>query len=574
MKLSKNKINKIKLKKHQSRKQYYLKKRTNDRHDNSKKKNPVVKNLRNKTVKIYTGSGNISSDQTESKPEIPSATTSKSIDVDTMKVPLTNISTNVNANAANTLGVYTCDPDNINIDVPDNIDDAETKYNDIYNSFLVCTSDDDDKRTKMLQKWYEYVSKFEETYKKLPDGMTIRPDCMNLFVGNMNYNNIPDNKEDAKLKLGKYMALLEENYKNKHACADSIQTAIDYYLKLMELKYPDVFNEDTTEEPAPGVTEEPAPEVTEEPAPEVTEEPAPEVTEEPAPGVTEEPAPEVTEEPAPGVTEEPAPGVTEEPAPEVTEEPAPGVTEETSPFTDSELKVIYNKYKIRSVPDESGNIVNTIVPFTRKNLVQLLISKDTYGTQIRRLFGLPDNVTLSQFNTGTDINKIFATILTTLAVDSQNNSAPLADENNISFEEFKKFVQCGTYRDKTTADFNCKNIKTTPDTTENGQEPTQSSDIPMSSASSESTSTPSATPQSATPQSTTTTEPNISSDTTISATIPAEQNVELNINEQSFNDSLKRVDISVFVPINSKVIVRDYAKDSAQDIIAGIGTYP
>ena len=50
-------------------------------------------------------------------------------------------------------------------------------------------------------------------------------------------------------------------------------------------------------------------------------------------------------------------------------------------------------------------------------------------------------------------------------------------------------------------------------------------------------------------------------------------NIELQINEKDFNGNFKRVDVSIFIPTNGKVIVRDYAKDTANQTIVGLSNY-
>ena len=46
--------------------------------------------------------------------------------------------------------------------------------------------------------------------------------------------------------------------------------------------------------------------------------------------------------------------------------------------------------------------------------------------------------------------------------------------------------------------------------------------------------------------------------------------VGVNINEQEYSSSLKRVDISVFVPNNSEVVVRNYAKNTVNESLSMI----
>ena len=264
--------------------------------------------------------------------------------------------------------------------------------------------------------------------------------------------------------------------------------------------------------------------------------------------------------------------------PEATDDgTVPEATDESgsksSPFTDEQLKKIYDSYKVKYIQDDSGNEIETVVPFTRKSLIRLLTATNDDGIKIRQLFGFPENMNKSQFNTGTEFNKIFANILTTVGTDEKdmNMSAPVSDENDISFEEFKRFVECGTYRDKNTDDnFNCIHVKppqtTTDDTTDS--EATDK-ETPDSEATDKEATDKEATNKEATDKETTDSEAT-DKEATDSDSV---QNIELEINEQQYNNTKKRIDISLYVPNNSEVIVRDYAKNSLQETIKGLGTY-
>ena len=46
----------------------------------------------------------------------------------------------------------------------------------------------------------------------------------------------------------------------------------------------------------------------------------------------------------------------------------------------------------------------------------------------------------------------------------------------------------------------------------------------------------------------------------------------LEINEKDFNSELKRVSIEVFIPRNAQVIVKDYAKNTANETLHNIST--
>ena len=49
-------------------------------------------------------------------------------------------------------------------------------------------------------------------------------------------------------------------------------------------------------------------------------------------------------------------------------------------------------------------------------------------------------------------------------------------------------------------------------------------------------------------------------------------NIELEINETNYNTELKRVSVDIFIPRNAQVIVKDYAKNTANETLAGIST--
>ena len=233
-----------------------------------------------------------------------------------------------------------------------------------------------------------------------------------------------------------------------------------------------------------------------------------------------------------------------------------------TPFTNEQLETIYDSYRLKYVLDDSGNEIEKLVPFTKKSLIRLLTSTNEDGIKIRQLFGFPANMNKSQLTTGSEINRIFDNILTTIGIDARNanTSAPLSDENNISFVEFKKFVECGTYRDKNTSDnFNCINIKP-PVSTNN--DPTNNESRDNESTNNESTDNVSTNIVS--------TDSNIA---TASPVLESPQNIELNINEQPYNTTIKRVDISIFVPNDSRVIVRDYAKNTVNETLADFMNY-
>ncbi len=47
-------------------------------------------------------------------------------------------------------------------------------------------------------------------------------------------------------------------------------------------------------------------------------------------------------------------------------------------------------------------------------------------------------------------------------------------------------------------------------------------------------------------------------------------NIVLEVNETDFNETLKRVTVDVFIPKEAEVIVRNYAKNTANETLTGL----
>ena len=60
---------------------------------------------------------------------------------------------------------------------------------------------------------------------------------------------------------------------------------------------------------------------------------------------------------------------------------------------------------------------------------------------------------------------------------------------------------------------------------------------------------------------------------TATATPVNSNNIELEINEKDFDGTLKRVDVSIFIPTDGEVIVRNYAKNNARETLRGLPVY-
>ena len=378
-----------------------------------------------------------------------------------------------------------------------------------------------------------YQKKFGE---RLKEG-EITPTCSKLFEKEeLDYNFVPiNNKKEALDKIKRYdTLLLDEGLKNNAECASSILTAQEIYIENAEHMYP---------------------------------------------GLTADLKSDSPEQPS--------------------EEKKDDV-----PFTNSELKSMYDKYKKNGV-------------FNKKSLIRCLTAKDDDGIRLRRLFGLPANLTISNFTTGTPIGKIFATILSTiygtggLPPREDNKYNGVANESDITLKEFIDFIDCGTKRDKSKEDFKCENVVKPSAPPESGASTSGPTPGPGASASGPgastsgptsgpgastsgpgaSTSGPTGSPEKASGTGSswwnnpfgkskgptgppgTTGSPEAANIPTATATPVNSNNIELEINEKDFDGTLKRVDVSIFIPTDGEVIVRNYAKNNARETLRGLPVY-
>ena len=410
--------------------------------------------------------------------------------------------------AAENLNKYDCDPDNLNIDVPDTKEESKHKLKTIDDNLIACINKGLNELSdiEFLLRRDEFLDAYEKKFgERLKEGV-ISPNCRKLFEKEeLDYNFVPvNNKKEALDKIKRYdTLLLDEGLKNNAECLDSIFTAIDIYIENAEHMYP---------------------------------------------GLTADLKSDGPEQPS--------------------EEKKDDV-----PFTNSELKSMYDKYKKDGV-------------FNKKSLIRCLTAKDDDGIRLRRLFGLPAKLTASNFTTGTPIGKIFATILSTmygtggLPPREDNKYNGVANASDITLKEFIDFIDCGTKRDKSKEDFKCENVVKPSAPPESGSStsgptPGPGASTPGPGASTSGTGASSSGPTSGTGASTSekSTAPEAANIPTATATPVKSNNIELEINEKDFDGTLKRVDVSIFIPTDGEVIVRNYAKNNAQETLRGLPVY-
>jgi len=441
--------------------------------------------------------------------------------------------------AAENLNKYDCDPDNLNIDVPDTKEESKQKLKTIDDNFIACINKGPNELSdiEFLLRRDEFLADYEKKFgERLKEGI-ISPNCRKLFEKEeLDYNFVPiNNKKEALDKIKRYEdLLLDEGVKNNGECLPSIFTAMDIYTENAEHMYP---------------------------------------------GLTADLKSDGPEQPS--------------------EEKKDDV-----PFTNSELESMYDKYKKDGV-------------FNKKSLIRCLTAKDDDGIRLRRLFGLPAKLATNNFTTGTPIGKIFATILSTMygtggLPPRENKYNGVANESDITLKEFIDFIDCGTKRDKSKVDFKCENVvkpSAPPESGSSTSGPTPgtgaSTPGPGASTSGTGASTPgpgastSGTGASASGTGASTSEtgasasgtgaswwnnpfgkskgppgpPEAANIPTATATPVKSNNIELEINEKDFDGTLKRVDVSIFIPTDGEVIVRNYAKNNAQETLRGLPVY-
>ena len=438
--------------------------------------------------------------------------------------------------AAENLNKYDCDPDNLNIDVPDTKEESKQKLKTIDDNLIACINKGPNELSDILflLRRDEFLDAYQKKFgERLKEGV-ISPNCRKLFEKEeLDYNFVPiNNKKEALDKIKRYdTLLLDEGLKNNAECLDSIFTAIDIYIENAEHMYP---------------------------------------------GLTADLKSDGPEQPS--------------------EEKKDDV-----PFTNSELESMYDKYKKDGV-------------FNKKSLIRCLTAKDDDGIRLRRLFGLPAKLTVSNFTTGTPIGKIFATILSTvygtggLPPRKDNKYNGVANESDITLKEFIDFIDCGTKRDKSKEDFKCENVVKPSAPPESGAStsgtgastsgtgastpgPGASTSGTGASTSGTGASTPgpeaSASGTGASASGTGSSwwnnpfgkskgppgPPEAANIPTATATPVKSNNIELEINEKDFDGTLKRVDVSIFIPTDGEVIVRNYAKNTARETLRGLPVY-
>ena len=407
--------------------------------------------------------------------------------------------------AIKSLDHFDCDPSKIDITVPDNKDDAINKINTI-DSYLITCSNNENERA-ILDKWFEYLENYKDKFGDLPADMKIVSNCKNLFTGNMDYNNVPDNFDGAVEKSLQYVDLLTEDEKNNdNKCKGSILAALEIFNENMDKKFP----QENEDEGIAGQSD------------------------------------------------------------DTSNNENNTSTEQSQPLSQEKISNIYNTL---ITPDKTTmslpKFINFMTNTTNEDSITIrkAIGFDEPLTK-KEILNAKDNSTedIVNFSKNAQLfNSLWKTFKEYNGSQKGGSDEVPSNVTEMNLDQFSQFVNCGQYRNKDEYIFDCKNINIPePSNADPSAPPTPSPD--STGTSNDSASATASTSASAVPAT-----PVDTSENSIQPDNP--NNIELQINEKDFNGSFKRVDVSIFVPNDGKVVVRNYSKDTAQQTIAGMPIY-
>ena len=403
------------------------------------------------------------------------------------------LSTNTTKNdVVKSLDQFDCDPAKIDTTVPDNKEEAINKINTIDSYLITCANNENE--SQILDLWLKYLDNYKEKHGELPQEMNIINKCKALFSGNMNYDIVTENYNDALEKSLQYIDLLtKDESTNNNVCKGSILAALNIYSTNMDNKFPDSDDKAKSERPS-------------------------------ADTMTDTSADTVDQQ------EPSADTVDQQSLSYITSENINDMFNKLlSPNKDTISMVKFINFMTNQSNKDSIQVRRAIgfdEPLTRKNVLD---AKDNTFENITN-FSKNTQIFYSLWKTFTEFNN-------TMQYGGDDELESNVTEMGI--DQFSKFINCGQYRNKDENIFDCKNVEPPteqPPTEQPVQSPTNSA-INISTGSIDS------------------------------------NNIELQINEKDFNGNFKRVDVSIFIPTNGKVIVRDYAKDTANQTIVDLSNY-
>ena len=438
------------------------------------------------------------------------------------------VETNTALKAAEALKKYECDPNSITDDVPDDENEADAKFDTLNDSILYCSEEN---KTELLVKWSTYIDNFEKKYNKKPSGftMSISNECVNLFVGEMNYNIVPDTKEKAEEKFGQYIEMMERDITaNSGKCAASIDAALKIYMDNMNKMYPSDQQSETT-----SVSDDKS--------------------------VSSSDSDEQMNEPDQPMNEPDQP--MNEPAEQQmnsSNDQADSTSSQPPIITSDDISRIFIKIKDSQETDT----------ISMTKFIKFLVNRtDNDSIMVRKAIGFDEPFTMNEIITGKDAyaqnvpslaknSQIFNSLLKTYTQFENKNKMGGADTDSdqssnsteINEQLFAKFINCGQYRNKSENIFDCKTVKI-PDES-SGVENTDQDLSPVDNQE--------------------------QNDNQSTADPNNNNNIVLELHEKEYNDEFKRVTIDVLIRKDAAkdIIVKDYTGNSAIETLANIASSP
>jgi hypothetical protein len=420
--------------------------------------------------------------------------------------------------AAEALKKYECDPNSITDDVPDDENEADTKFDTLNDSILYCSEEN---KSELLDKWSTYIDNFEKKFNKKPSGftMSISNECVNLFVGEMNYNIVPDTKEKAEKKFGQYIEMMDRDITaNSGKCAASIDAALKIYMDNMNKMYPSDQQSETT-----SVSDDQS--------------------------VSSSESDEQMNEPEQQMNEP-------EQQMNSSNDQADSTSSQPPIITSDDISRIFIKIKDSQETDT----------ISMTKFIKFLVNRtDNDSIMVRKAIGFDEPFTMNEIITGKDAyaqnvpslaknSQIFNSLLKTYTEfenknnvsDANKDSDQSSNSTEINEPLFAKFINCGQYRSKSENIFDCKAVKI-PDQSSVGENTDQDLSPVDNQEQNDSQSTA---------------DPN--------------NNIVVELHEKEYNDEFKRVTIDVLIRKDAAkdIIVKDYTGNSAIETLANIASSP
>ena len=442
-----------------------------------------------------------------------------------------SIGSNTALKAAQALKKYECDPNSITDDVPDDENEADAKFDTLNDSILYCSEEN---KSELLDKWSTYIDNFEKKFNKKPSGftMSISNECVNLFVGEMNYNIVPDTKEKAEEKFGQYIEMMErDNTDNGGKCSASIDAALKIYIDNMNKMYPSDQSEITSVSDDESVSSSESEDYVNEPDEQMNE-----------PDQQMNEPDEQMNEPDQQMN--------------LSNDQADPTSSQPPIITSDDISRIFTKIKDSQETDT----------ISMTKFIKFLVNRtDNDSIMVRKAIGFDEPFTMTELVTGKDASgpdvqnltknsQIFNSLFKTytefenknIMASGDNDSELSSNITEINEPLFAKFINCGQYRNKSENIFDCKAVKI-PDQSSADKNTDQDLSPVDNQEQNDSQSTA---------------DPN--------------NNIVLELHEKEYNDEFKRVTIDVLIRKDAAkdIIVKDYTGNSAIETLANIASSP